>query len=97
MNFHVQLVIIFALTLQLRCVHLLEQTGPEGAVHTPEVKAAHVQNDSHDGGHHAISVVSWRFDYVREPLLLSLFILLAGVLKLGEQKIADNICEKKSL
>ncbi|GMT34829.1 hypothetical protein PFISCL1PPCAC_26126 [Pristionchus fissidentatus] len=47
---------------------------------------------------HGVSLASWKFDYVKEPLILSLFIVLIGLFKLvyhhthGLQKVVPESC-----
>ena len=38
-------------------------------------------NSSH--GHGGVHVASWNYEYVASPLIISLFVLAAGLLKLG--------------
>ena len=42
-------------------------------------------SDHHgDHGHHGVHVVGWQFSYVRQPLVIAVFILVAAVSKLRE-------------
>ena len=40
---------------------------------------------NHTGHSRGVHVVSWNYEYVKQPLLTSLFLLASGVLKLGEE------------
>lgn len=47
----------------------------------------HMSNHSNITQHPGIHVASLNFDYVKQPLIISMFLLLSGVCKLGESLI----------
>ncbi|RCN24400.1 hypothetical protein ANCCAN_29903, partial [Ancylostoma caninum] len=41
-----------------------------------------VEHDKHAHGSHGVKVASFKFDYVKEPLVLTMFIIVIGIFKL---------------
>jgi len=54
----------------------------------------HEGNDSHHGDHgfHGIHVASFDFDYVKQPLMVSLFMIAVVICKIGNYKLSSFIC-----
>lgn len=46
-------------------------------------------NDSHSGSHVSIHVASWNFHHVQQPLIIAVFLLTAGIVKLGKYCITE--------
>ena len=57
--------------------HLFENMTGHGGHH------GNGSDGGHDGGH-GVHVLAWNFDYVAQPLIVVLFILVAMFLKLGK-------------
>ena len=53
--------------------------------HSSESNVTHEDGDGHHSKEHvSIHVASWNFHHVESPLIISLFLLAAGIAKLGE-------------
>jgi hypothetical protein len=44
----------------------------------------HHSNETHHGAHHGIHVASINFDYVKQPLIVTLFMLAVVICKIGK-------------
>lgn len=58
--------------------HILQYVGDNVTVTTPS------QNDTEEKEHVSLHLVSWNFDYIEGPLIISLFVLAGGLLKIGK-------------
>ncbi|CAI4221267.1 unnamed protein product [Auanema sp. JU1783] len=67
-------------------LNLLTDTDIEKRVTNDSVDQEHQEHhEHHEKEHksHGVKVASWKFDYVKEPLVLTLFIIVIGLFKLG--------------
>lgn len=51
----------------------------------------HHGNGTHHGEHHGIHVASINFDYVKQPLIVTLFMLAVVICKIGKYKCSISI------
>ena len=42
-------------------------------------------HDIHGNGHHGIHVASWNYEYVKGPLVITMFMIITAICKLGKQ------------
>lgn len=49
----------------------------------PDIEMSNQTEPKHDRKHVSIHVASWRWSYVKTPLMLTIFVMCAGILKIG--------------
>ena len=70
------------------------ETGQHGP-HSPDTHGDHehhgndshhgnMSHSSHGGAHHGVHVASWQFEYVKSPLIISIFLIITLVSKMGK-------------
>ena len=91
----VAMVMLFTFTMQALSASVINHDEDRFPTDTPNVLSSWNESnvsssnhsDHHQGGGHGIHVAKWNFEHVKEPLIITVAVLIAGLCKMGKTLI----------